>query len=127
VKAKLGELIGAYQVLNSWGDVKMGPRLGFMVIRASKSLEQTIASYNDRRMALLNEYGTPPADQIGAYKFKTPGDRAKFDEEMAKLLTLEVEIELQKIPASLLDDEVQRGNFAPTVAQLATILCVIEE
>lgn len=127
MKLNFMQIVDAYNVVKELSEKKLPFRLSLLVSRSLTALQKEYDFYMDREREFALEYliinpetGELEQVQPGVFRIQD-GKQEDCMKARQELDTFEVECDLRKIPASMLE------NFEFTPAQLVAIEFMIEE
>lgn len=122
----LRDIVDSQEVMRALSGKQLRGRAAFKVARLLKKLEIELATFNDTRVKLIENYAKK--DEEGKYvtndknEYQFDDDNAnKFVEEINKLLSEQIEIDANPI----LIDEIEEINFTP--AEMAILEPFMDE
>lgn len=126
IKVTVQQIIESQEAMRNLLDKQLKGRTAFQVARLIKKLENEISSYNDTRVKLIERYamknddGTFVINDKNEYQF-TQENMNGFVQEMNKILTEDIEIDVNPIKLEELD------NIDFTVMEMTMLEPFIEE
>jgi len=127
IRVELKDILEGQEVLHKLSNEQVPGRVAFRIGRLLKKLEESLGTYNEVRINILQKYAM--RDENGEYKFNDKNeyqfdnDNLKlFIDEMNKLISEEVEIEADPIDFS----DIENINFTPSEITLLEPFLKIE-
>ena len=115
INIKMNDLLGCTDVLQKLAAKELKARLALQIARLLKEAERELANFNEVRMNLIKKYGEKDengeliTDENGNCKIEQVG-LDTFSKELNDLVTMEVEINANKIKL----DDIDGLDFTPT-------------
>ena len=126
IQVKLSDLVNSSETLQKLGQKDFKAKLAWSIARLLKAAETEIQGFTEARMNLIRKYGVKTetgdlfVDEKGNYRVE-PEHVNDFNKEVNELAATEVEINANKIPFELLENE----DFTPV--DMALLEPFIEE
>lgn len=127
IRVELKDILEGQEVLHKLSNEQVPGRVAFRIGRLLKKLEESLGTYNEVRINILQKYAM--RDENGEYKlndkneYQFDSDNLKlFIDEMNKLISEEVEIEADPINFS----DIENINFTPSEITLLEPFLKIE-
>lgn len=115
IKVTLKDILDSQEVMRTLSNKQLQGRAAFKVARLLKKLENELATFNETRIKLIENYakkdeeGKYITNEKNEYQFDE-NNANKFVEEFNKLLLEEIEIDANPI----LINEIENIDFTPT-------------
>lgn len=108
VKVTLRTLIESSRALGSIADLELSGRGAFRVARVIGEINSELKEFENARRTIIEKYVEDPQEEpiklVGKNKSERDKSAESLNEEMEELLSTEIELNVQRIEQSLLND-----------------------
>lgn len=116
MQIKLSQLVNSEEALVKLLETKLPVKKAYWLSRFVKKISPELQSFNDSKMKLFTELGEIQKDEKTT-KIK-PENMAKFQDEMVKLLDIEVDIDVEKFDIADLGDALIEPKYITSLDYL---------
>lgn len=92
---KLSELVGSFEAVKEVMNAKLPMKVAIQLARIGKAITSEVALYEEQRMKLAAELGTP--NEAGTHYTFTPENGKLFDAQNKEALAAEIKIDADQI------------------------------
>jgi hypothetical protein len=95
--------MGVLGILKTIDTTKMKLSTSYKVKKVLNVCEDAVGDFEKRRIAMASSYGVLNEEKT-YYLFEKEGSQEEFEKDMQSMLDDEIDISIEKIPLSLVDD-----------------------
>lgn len=120
MRVKIEEILLAADVLRQLYTQKLTGEAAYKLYKIIKWAESELTAFDETRNALVRSLGVQSSDSEDTYRFDSEESRKEFEEELEKLLAMEVELGIVRLSPS----DLNSAELSPS--QIAEIWWVLE-